>query len=75
MQTGESGHRTAFLDGANAYYIEQLYEQYLSRLNSGSGWKEFLIILVPLKKAMNVYAQAGKNQIGQKHRMGRLLLL
>ena len=30
MVTGEAGHRTSFLDGANAFYIEQLYEQYLS---------------------------------------------
>ncbi|MEC8316306.1 MAG: 2-oxoglutarate dehydrogenase E1 component [Pseudomonadota bacterium] len=42
MVTGEAGHRTAFLDGANAYYIEQLYEQYLSAPESvDRGWKEF----------------------------------
>ena len=42
MVTGEAGHRTAFLDGANAYYIEQLYEQYLSEPESvDRGWKEF----------------------------------
>ena len=42
MVTGEAGHRTAFLDGANAYYIEQLYEQYLSAPETvNRGWKEF----------------------------------
>ena len=42
MVTGEAGHRTSFLDGANAFYIEQLYEQYLSAPKSvDPGWKEF----------------------------------
>lgn len=42
MVTGEAGHQTSFLDGANAYYIEQLYERYLSSPETvDPGWRDF----------------------------------